>query len=70
MTSQETFQFALNTAIVTKQVNTAIISSRKEAWGIYFQIMLEEPVLIKTMPDTNFVTDTLKDIFPKVDWVN
>jgi hypothetical protein len=70
MTTQENFQYALNTAIVSKQVNTSVISSRKEAWGIYFQIMLEEPHMIKCMPDSHFVADTIKSIFPKVDWVN
>lgn len=70
MTTQENFQYALKSAIVTKRVNTSDIFSRKEAWDIYFKIMLEEPILIKNMPETHFVADTIKNIFPKVDWVN
>lgn len=69
MLNVDTFEgkFAL---AATSKFNVNSIQSRKEAWEVYYNLMMESPHLLKTMPETEKVVSTMKTVFHNVDWVN
>lgn len=65
----ETFAMEFGSMINSK-IDVNGICTRKEAWNAYFDIMLEKPVLLKSMPESEMVALTMQTVFRNVDWVN
>lgn len=55
---------------IASKIDVSNVNTRKEAWGVYFNAMLEEPILLKSMPESEQVVLTMKSVFHNVDWVN
>ncbi|AGR47816.1 hypothetical protein PHIM7_125 [Sinorhizobium phage phiM7] len=69
MLNTNTFEAKFGSIIASK-IDTSAVRSRKEAWNVYFELMMESPVLIKTMPESEVVVSTMQTVFHNVDWVN
>lgn len=69
MLNTNTFEAKFGSIIASK-IDTSAVRSRKEAWNVYFELMMESPVLIKTMPESEVVVSTMQSVFHNVDWVN
>lgn len=57
-------------SMINSKVDVDGISTRKQAWEAYFDIMLEKPILLQSMPENDVVALTMKTVFHNVDWVN
>ena len=57
-------------SMINSKIDVNGIITRKEAWEIYFDLMLEKPVLLKSMPESEVVVMTMQDVFRNVDWIN
>jgi hypothetical protein len=56
--------------IIASKIDVDSVETRKQAWDAYFNLMLEQPILLKTMPENETVRLTMETVFHHVDWLN
>lgn len=57
-------------SLIASKIDVERVESRTEAWNVYFNVLLEKPILLKSMPEAETVQLTMQSIFHRVDWLN
>lgn len=69
MLNTATFETSFG-SIISAKIDVESVHSRQEAWDHYFNLMIETPILLKSMPESETVVLTMQSVFHNVDWVN